>query len=156
MSMSSPDQACGPLTHAGGVMDRFKSDLNAFFATMGPRGRRYALTAIGAILALGLGAGAASVLRLPSDPSDPAAPDQTAALDELPAAAAARTFALGNPPTLAVAAPAEPPVQLASLDPVIPADDEPVAQAPSDDLAAPAQSAPAPADTTDAAVKPAS
>ena len=161
MSIPSLDHASGPLSHsAHGFVAGFKSDVHALYTAMGSRGRRYALTGLGAILALGLGAAAASAVRLPADMSDQATPDQATTLDELPSAAAARAFALGNPPMLAVAEPKEPQVQLARVDPVIPAEEaEPAAYTSSDDqpqkdasndryaVPAPAQ---APADQADA------
>jgi hypothetical protein len=72
---------------------------------MGPLGRRLALTAFGALLALGLGAATASAFRLPSDVTDPTQPqDQTLAQTELPSDTAARTNVLENPPVYTVAA----------------------------------------------------
>jgi hypothetical protein len=72
--------------------------------TMGPLGRRLALTTFGAVLALGLGAATASAFRLPSEVTDPAQPqDQTLAQSELPSETAARAYALANPPVYAVA-----------------------------------------------------
>ncbi len=72
---------------------------------MGPLGRRLALTAFGGVLALSLGAATASAFRLPSEVTDPGQPqDQALAQSELPSEAAARAYALENPPVYTVAA----------------------------------------------------
>ncbi len=91
-----------------GLNDRFatvRSYVGAGLQAMGPTGRRLALTAFGAVLALCLGAATASAFRLPSEVTDPAQPqDQVLAQSELPSEAAARAYALENPPVYTTAA----------------------------------------------------
>jgi hypothetical protein len=136
MSVSSLDHAAGPLTHPEqGRLAAFRDDLRAVFAAISPRARRYGLTGIGGLVALGFGAASALAVRLPADIRETATPDQTVVLDELPAAAAARAFALSNPPTLMVAEPKTPQDQVAGVDSLTPGDDAEPAVASSDDKA---------------------
>jgi hypothetical protein len=126
----------------------------ALFSAMGPRGRRYTLTGLGAVLALGLGVATASAVRLPSDMANAAqSSDQTLAQDELPSEAAVRAYALENPPTYVVAQPritdAAPPadaLEAAAMSPGTPAvsyttnsdnEDKPDTAAPADTENAP-------------------
>ena len=83
----------------------FGTYLGAGLRAMGPTGRRLALTAFGAVLSLSLGAATASAFRLPSAVTDPAQPqDQMLAQSELPSDAAARAYAMENPPIYRTAA----------------------------------------------------
>ncbi len=80
--------------------------IGSAFSNMNPYGRRFAVTGLGAILALSLGAATAGAFRLPTEITDPAQPqDQTLAQSELPSETAARTYALENPPTYSVPTP---------------------------------------------------
>ena len=93
------------------VTRTFGQDFNAlsrvvgeWLEALGPLGRRLALTAFGAVLALGLGAATASAFRLPSEVTDPPQPqDQVLAQSELPSEAVARAYALENLPVYTTA-----------------------------------------------------
>ncbi len=106
MAARTFEQDFNALSH--GLGDRFaavRATIGQGLEAMGPLGRRLALTTFGAVLALGLGAAAATALRLPSELTDPAQPqDQVLAQTELPSEAAARANALENPPVYTVAA----------------------------------------------------
>jgi hypothetical protein len=105
MATQSLDQDLAGFRHQ---VERALSAVGEEFSRMsqalGPHGRRFALTGVGAIIALGLGAAAASAVRLPSDMKDPApAQDQALVQTELPSEAAARAYALENPPAMTAA-----------------------------------------------------
>ena len=71
---------------------------------LGPYGRRFLVTGVGAVLALGLGAVTASAVRLPPEIRDPAqAQDQGLVQDEPSSITTARANALANPPALILA-----------------------------------------------------
>jgi hypothetical protein len=74
-----------------------------FWRAIGPFGRRALVTGIGAILSLSLGVGVATAFRLPQDMAQPVQPDAMTVQDELPSTAAARAYALANPPAYPMA-----------------------------------------------------
>ena len=74
----------------------------AVWERLGVVGRRAVLTAAGAVFALTCGAAAANVVRLPADMQSAAQPDEMTVQTELPSEAAARAYALENPPTMAL------------------------------------------------------
>jgi hypothetical protein len=155
---------------ASGVGAEIGARISHALDVLGPFGRRFALTGLGAVVALCCGVATASAFRLPSEVTDPAqAQEQTVAQSELPSEAAARAYALENPPTYMAAAPkdADDPTRpnaspsLAALhddEPTTatyttPTDDQPAGDADHRSAAtpAPASNAPVAADTEAAA-----
>ena len=72
--------------------------LGAAWESLGLVGRRAAVTAAGAILALSCGAAVAGVVRLPAELQSLAQADEMTVQTELPSETAARAYALENPP----------------------------------------------------------
>ena len=105
MSSQTFDQDSSALAHkAGDGLSGLGASLARGREALGPFGRRFMVTGVGAVLALGLGAAAASAVRLPPEIRDPAqAQDQGLTQDELPSITTARANALANPPALMLA-----------------------------------------------------
>jgi hypothetical protein len=87
-----------------GGAGKLTSAIGRAFDALGPVGRRVALTGFGAVMALSCGAAAAIAVRLPAEVKAAGdAPEQAVVRSELPSEAAARRYALENPPSYTVA-----------------------------------------------------
>ena len=77
----------------------FGAQIGAAWEGLGLLGRRAVVTAVGAVFALTCGAAVAGAVRLPADMQSAAQPDEMTVQTELPSEAAARAYALENPPS---------------------------------------------------------